>query len=636
MIHLRAPRALHPLGALLVVLLGFPVVAFLVRVVGGHGEGWHAPGLFAAVGVSLLGATAALLVGGLLGIPLAYLLARHHGPLWRFVGLVVQLPLAIPPLVSGILLVSVIGPYTFLGEHAGQALTQTVWGVIIAMTFVSTPFLVVAARSAFRSVDPALAEVAATLGHGRVSRFVRVELHAAAEGVVAGMVLMWLRAFGEYGTVVVLAYHPYSLPVYVENLFTSAPLAQADAPTLIAFAVAVLAVGLGGLGRRGLARSTPARGRRAHGRSVSPVPPPSAPPRPLNFALDARVGGFALSMAHRGGAHHLAVIGPSGAGKSVALRALAGLLGAGVGEVTVAGTPVGTRPAETRGLAYVPQGYGLLPRRTVWEQVTFGVGADPGRAAWWLRTLGLDDLHERRPEQLSGGQRQRVSLARALATDPQVVLLDEPFGALDAPVRAGLRRELRRLQHETNLSTVLVTHDPVEAAMLAEEIIVVADGRVLQAGRCAEVFARPASLQVGALLGIENLMAADGGAEPVRRLLAALGDPPGLGPVLWRVAPEAVALRPGVGAGSAGSGGEAGDAANSMAAGDRDRIRLGTATVTDCIPLGQRWEVVVAVTGVGELRSWSVEAPAWRPGDPAVVELIRSGVRLWRTAPAAH
>src|SRR5262249_46305458 len=110
------------------------------------------------------------------------------------------------------------------------------------------------------------------------------------------------------------------------------------------------------------------------------------------------------------------------------------------------------------------------------------------------------------PEQLSGGQRQRVSLARALSRDPKVVFLDEPFTALDAPVRHELVLEMRRLQRQAGLSTVIVTHDPDEAATLADEILVIDDGRLLQAGPCAEVFSRPVSPEVARLLRIDNLL----------------------------------------------------------------------------------------------------------------------------------
>jgi molybdate transport system permease protein len=161
-------------------------------------------------------------------------------------------------------------------------------------------------------------------------------------------------------------------------------------------------------------------------------------------------------------------------------------------------------PAERRELGYVPQEPSLLPRRTVWRQVTFGVRAQHGLAAWWLQRLGLSGLENRYPDELSSGQQRRVSIARALATEPRLLLLDEPFTALDAPVRDRLRRELRRLQIEANLSTVIVTHDPEEAALLADEVIILSDGHVLQSGTRESVFHRPASPEIARLLGIAN------------------------------------------------------------------------------------------------------------------------------------
>lgn len=502
------PRALWLLGSLLIVYLGYPVAAFLYRAATGSNEGWRTPGLWSALRVSAEGATISLLIGILVGIPLAYMLARRRGWLASAVGVLVQLPLAVPPLISGILLVYIVGPYTFIGQLFGQQLTQTMYGLIIAQTFVSIPFLVVVGRSAFRAVDPALGDVAATLGHRPLARFLRVEVPAASDGIRAGMILMWLRAFGEYGTVVVLAYHPYSLPVYVENLFSSAPLSQAEAPTLLAFGVAALAIAAGRI---------PLPHHVRHRRAPAPIPPAPTIATPVGFDIDARIGAFRLQVAHPEGAHRLAIVGPSGSGKSIMLRTLAGLLGPGAGRVTFAGAAVGARAPEARRLGYVPQGFGLIPGRTVWQQAVFGVHADPARAAWWLQTLHLDDLRDRLPEQLSGGQRQRVALARALAVDPRVVLLDEPFSALDAPVRNELRRELRRLQHEVNLSTVVVTHDPEEAAMLADEIVVVSGGRVLQSGRCRDVYQHPGSIEIGRLLGIENLFEECGRRPPVQR-----------------------------------------------------------------------------------------------------------------------
>jgi ABC-type sulfate/molybdate transport systems ATPase subunit/ABC-type sulfate transport system permease component len=620
----RSPRSLRWLGGLLVLYLAYPVGAFVYRVIGGHNEGWNVPGLWSALWVSVAGSTISLLIGVVTGIPLAYVLAHRRGWLSSAVGLVVQLPLAVPPLICGILLIYIVGPYSFLGQLSGERLTQTMYGVVIAQSFVSAPFLVVVARSAFRAVDPSLGDVAATLGHGRMDRFLRVDVPAAADGLRTGMILMWLRAFGEYGTTVVLAYHPYSLPVYVDNLFSSGPLSLAEAPTILAFGVAVLAVAA-------VRVQLPARVR--HRPVPAPLAPAPKPPEPVGFDIEATVGTFRLRVAHPEASHRLAVVGPSGSGKSVMLRALAGLLGPDAGTVNYGGVDVSRIPPERRRLGYVPQGFGLIPGRTVWQQAVFGVHADPGRAAWWLETLHLDGLLDRLPEQLSGGQRQRVSLARALAGDPQVVLLDEPFSALDAPVRAELRRELRRLQREVSLSTVIVTHDPEEAAMLADEIVVLSDGQVLQSGSCRDVYQRPASAQVGRLLGIDNLFEGVAGAGGV--LLAgrdrAVGGAPGGGtpgggaPVglvtglragarlLWHVPPEALRVLPGP----------------SISDANGSAVDFGQGSVTDVVDLGRTVEIVVTLSSGLELRARALELPDLSVGAICRVEAGLEAVSVW-------
>jgi ABC-type sulfate/molybdate transport systems ATPase subunit/ABC-type sulfate transport system permease component len=617
----RAPRSLRWLGALLVLYLVYPVGAFFVRIVGGHNEGWNFPGLWSALWVSVAGSTISLLIGVLTGIPLAYVLAHRRGWLSSAVGVIVQLPLAVPPLICGILLIYIVGPYTFLGQLSGERLTQTMYGVVIAQSFVSAPFLVVVARSAFRAVDPSLDDVAATLGHGPVARFLRVDIPAAADGLRTGMILMWLRAFGEYGTTVVLAYHPYSLPVYVDNLFSSGPLSQAEAPTILAFGVAVLAIVAVRVRRPARVRRRPIPAARA------PVP---MPPTPVGFDIDVTVGTFRLRVAHPEGGHRLAVVGPSGSGKSVTLRALAGLLGPDAGTVTYGDADVSRTATERRRLGYVPQGFGLIPGRTVWQQAVFGVDADPARAAWWLETLHLDGLLDRLPEQLSGGQRQRVSLARALAGDPRVVLLDEPFSALDAPVRAELRREMRRLQREVSLSTVLVTHDREEAAMLADEIVVVSDGQVLQSGSCRDVYQRPASAQIGRLLGIDNLFEGIAGSGGV--LLAGRDRGPGVpgdgvpvglvtglpsgARLLWQVPSEALRVRLGPW----------------LPDGDSPTLDLGRGRVTDIIDLGRTIELVVVLSSGIELRARTLEMPDFSVGAACRVETDRDAVSVWPEA----
>jgi ABC-type Fe3+/spermidine/putrescine transport system ATPase subunit len=340
-------------------------------------------------------------------------------------------------------------------------------------------------------------------------------------------------------------------------------------------------------------------------------------------------------VAHPENSHRLAVVGPSGSGKSVTLRALAGLLGPDAGTVTYGDVDVSRTAPERRGVGYVPQGFGLLPGRTVWQQAVFGVHADPDRAAWWLETLHLDGLLDRLPEQLSGGQRQRTSLARALAGDPRVVLLDEPFSALDAPVRAELRREFRRLQRDVNLSTVLVTHDPEEAAMLADEIMVVSDGQVLQSGSCREVYRRPASVNIGRLLGIDNLFEGVAGVDgmllagrdrsagvPGSGVLAGLatGLPVGAR-LLWQVPPEALRVRP-VPSPSDGNG-------STVDLGRGSAVDLGRGRVTDVIDLGRTVEAVVVLSSGIELRARTLEVPDLSVGAACRVETDREAVSFW-------
>jgi sulfate transport system ATP-binding protein len=195
-----------------------------------------------------------------------------------------------------------------------------------------------------------------------------------------------------------------------------------------------------------------------------------------------------------------ALLGPSGSGKSTLLRVIAGLEEPDTGSVRLAGDDVTHVPPQRRGIGFVFQHYAAFKHMTVRENVAFGLKIRKRpkdevarRVDELLEIVGLAGFHGRYPSQLSGGQRQRMALARALAVEPKVLLLDEPFGALDANVRAELRRWLRRLHDEVHVTTVLVTHDQEEAMELAEQVVVIKDGRVEQAGTPEELYDRPAT-----------------------------------------------------------------------------------------------------------------------------------------------
>ena len=203
-----------------------------------------------------------------------------------------------------------------------------------------------------------------------------------------------------------------------------------------------------------------------------------------------------------------ALLGPSGSGKSTLLRVIAGLEAPDEGTVEIAGEDATTVPPQKRGIGFVFQHYAAFKHMTVRDNVAFGLRvrrrpkAEIGaKVDELLKIVGLDGYHKRYPNQLSGGQRQRMALARALAVEPEVLLLDEPFGALDANVRAELREWLRRLHDEVHVTTVLVTHDQEEAMEVADRIVVLNDGRVEQDGPPRELYERPANAFVMGFLG---------------------------------------------------------------------------------------------------------------------------------------
>jgi ABC-type sugar transport system ATPase subunit len=198
------------------------------------------------------------------------------------------------------------------------------------------------------------------------------------------------------------------------------------------------------------------------------------------------------------------IVGPSGSGKTTLLRIIAGLESPERGEIYFDDLPVTARPPWTRGVALVFQRYSLYPNHSIKKNLALAQGRGPGllapadRIIGWLR---LTDLLERLPGQLSGGQQQRAALARALLHGKPVLLLDEPLSAMDPGLRGELRRQLSLLQRELQLTMVYVTHDQLEAQMLADQLVVIREGKIEQVGPPREVYLRPANRFVGGFIG---------------------------------------------------------------------------------------------------------------------------------------
>lgn len=294
-----------------------------------------------------------------------------------------------------------------------------------------------------------------------------------------------------------------------------------------------------------------------------------------------------------------ALLGPSGSGKSTLLRSIAGLDNPDSGTITINGRDVTGVPPQRRDIGFVFQHYAAFKHLTVWENVAFGLKIRKKPKAEikkkvddLLEVVGLSGFHTRYPAQLSGGPRQRMALARALAVDPQVLLLDEPFGALDAKVREDLRAWLRRLHDEVHVTTVLVTHDQAEALDVADRIAVLNKGRIEQVGSPEDLYDRPANSFVMSFLG------------PVAKLNGIL------------VRPHDIRV------------GRNADLARAAAEGTGETTGVTKATVDRVVYLGfeVRVELTSAATGeqfTAQITRGDAEALGLREGDPVYVRVTR-------------
>ncbi|RKT22027.1 molybdate transport system permease protein [Paraburkholderia sp. RAU2J] len=612
-----AARPLLWLAALLAVYLCAPFVASVPQLGAADWANVDWRATWSAVGVSTASATVASFVILLGGVPLGYFLARSNTRKMALLGFVVQLPLALPPLTSGVLLLFLLGPYSGIGRLTGGGLTDSFAGIVLAEIFVAAPFLIIAAKSAFAAVDPVLDDVAATLGHHASSRFFRVMLPVAWPAIRAGLALAWLRAFGEFGATVMVAYHPYSLPVYTYVVFGGQGLPAMMPLLLPTLAIAILCAALSIYSLR----QKPAPDQTENGDdTLEPgtdltASRGDADNRRLTFHLQRQLGAFDLDIAWTPATRRLAIIGPSGSGKSLALRLIAGLESNASSTVRLGATELHTLPPERRQIGYMPQDYGLFPHMSVVRQLSFPVDADAASARYWLDHLGLAPLVGRLPHQLSFGQRQRVALARALTRHSELLLFDEPFAALDTPRRRRLQQSLRALQREIAAVTIIVTHDPDEAALLADEVLVVEQGRVLQAGAIADVFERPASMRVAALLGLHNVgggsMSAAGQVQIAPGLMVTTANRvslPAAGQrVMWRVSSHALTVTP--------QGAHAG--------------------VVESVEL-RRGERYVRVNIAGVRFDLASEDAGLREGAPCRLDIRAAGVNIWAAACGAR
>jgi len=499
------------------------------------------PAIRAALWVSLRTATIAVAVDALLGIPLGVWLARTRSRWRHAVTVAVLVPLALPPVVAGLVLVMFVGRAGTLGpllDHLGISVGETLLGSTLAQMYVAAPFVVIATRAAVAAVEPDMEEAARTLGSGPGRVLTRILLPAARRGIALGLVLGWVRVLGEYGATAIVANYPFTLPILTYANLQSGGIDPAIPPAVVLVVVASAAAAVVlwlGVDRTPRARPLgPAGG----ARSMDLVLPSGWSRSPgrigggdggggagggEGLSVDARlrVGDFDLDVAFDVPVGVTAVLGPSGSGKSLTLKAIAGLLALDDGVVrldgrALAATAEGIDLApEHRRVAYLSQRDSLFGHLSVADNVGFGLWRLPAvdrdrRVSELLEAFAIAPHRNARISTLSGGERQRVALARALAPGADALLLDEPFGALDAALRDKARRWVSALSADQGLPVVLVTHDRDDVEALADSVVVMSGGRVLQRGPTVEVFARPATAEVAALVGMANLVSVEG------------------------------------------------------------------------------------------------------------------------------
>ena len=374
-------------------------------------------------------------------------------------------------------------------------------------------------------------QAASTLGANGWQTFWQVTLPSIRWGVTYGVVLATARALGEFGAVAVvsgkISGQTETLPLLVENEYDNFNVAGAYAAAILLAVLAVLDPGLdepaapplirGEDEELGLQVDRPTREGgliMADSRSRLRRSRPESERRHRSHQRDQAFGDFValddVSIDVPDGGL-TALLGPSGSGKSTLLRVIAGLEQPDSGRVLISGEDTTRTRVQDRNVGFVFQHYAAFKHMTVFDNIAFGLkirGEGSGkireRVKQLIELVHLTGFEKRYPNQLSGGQRQRMALARALAVEPKVLLLDEPFGALDAKVRQELRTWLRRLHDDVHVTTIFVTHDQEEAMEVAEQIIVMNDGKVEQSGGPRDLYEHPASEFVMGFVGPAN------------------------------------------------------------------------------------------------------------------------------------
>jgi len=466
-----------------------------------------------------------------LGMLAARLMAGMHGSLRAWIDGLLTLPLVLPPTVVGFFLLLLLGRRSFIGhalEQIGIVIVFSWPATVIAATVVAFPLMYRTTLGAFEQVNPNLLDAARTLGASEWRVFRRVLLPMAAPGVLAGTVLAFARAMGEFGATLMLAGNipgrTQTMPIAV---FSAAEGGDMHLAFLWVSLIVVLSLAIIRLlhwerkTRKAIPNWTAS--------SLVSVPVPqarfplsfdeTAPNASIEIGVEKALETFNLQVDFCAGRGALGLLGASGAGKSMTLRMIAGITRPDRGRIVLNGRVLydgatGVKiPAAQRKIGVVFQDYALFPRMTVAQNVGFGLGKlkdgeRRARVQSQLQRMQIAELADRYPAEISGGQRQRAAIARCMATEPDALLLDEPFAALDPHLRRQTEEQLRETLAAYNGAVIFVTHDMEEAFRFCTDLLVLDSGKVIARGPKHQLFERPRTVAAARLTGCKNIASA--------------------------------------------------------------------------------------------------------------------------------
>lgn len=479
--------------------------------------------------ISLATTCAATVATFFLGMAAARLMYGVRGSLRAWIDGILTLPLVLPPTVVGFFLLLLFGRRSFVG-HALQQIGITVvfsWpATVIAATVVAFPLMYRTTLGAFDQVNRNYLDAARTLGVSEGAVFRRVLLPLAAPGVIAGTVLAFARAMGEFGATLMLA---GNIPGRTETMpiaiFSAAAGGDMSEAFLWVGLIVVISLAMIRLLNRENAFGRAARNEVASSLAPAPVPPlaikkeTTSHDASLDVEIKKTLEQFELDVRLRAGSAAVGLLGASGAGKTMTLRMIAGIVSPDCGRIVLNNRVLFDRtagvnvPAAKRKIGVVFQDYALFPHMTVAENVGFGLRTQSAherqvRVQKQLERMHIADLAKCNPAEISGGQRQRVAIARCMAIEPDALLFDEPFAALDPHLRRQTEEQLRETLANYNGVVIFVTHDMEEAFRFCTDLLVLDQGKVIAGGPKHQIFEQPGTVATARLTGCKNIVSA--------------------------------------------------------------------------------------------------------------------------------